>query len=221
MVERFFEGKDFNGEFKALIPKHYPKKYKSYIKEETNLLKLKTRGNNRILEAGVGIGRLIPKLAPFVKEFVGVDSAKLMLKKSKKIAKKFKNVKIIKCDLEKLGKRFSKGYFDYSLCVWNTLGNVKNEIKVLKELSKITKKDILVTVYKKGTLKDRINWYKKVGIKIKKIDKHKEIFYSQSGLISKSYSLQNLENLGKEAGLKIVSFKDLNKVMLFVEFAQK
>ncbi len=218
MVRDFFEGKDFKKEFKALIPRYYPEKYKDYIKEETRLLKTKVKGSNKILEAGIGIGRLIPELDPVVKEFIGVDNSNLMLKESKEIAKKLKNVKIIRCDLEKLSKVFSKNYFDYSLCVWNTLGNVKNEVKILRELSRVTKKSVIVSVYKKGTLKDRINWYKTVGIKINKIDKKREIFYSESRLKSKSYSIKDLRQIGKKAGLKISNSKTLAKVLLIIEF---
>lgn len=165
----------------------------------------------------MGIGRLIPILSPLVKEFVGVDRANLMLKKSKEVAKNFPNVKIIKGDLEKLNKVFPQNYFDYTLCVWNTLGNVKNEVKVLKQFGEITSKSIFITVYKKGTLKDRTNWYKTVGIKIARIDKKNEIFYSESGLKSKSYSLDELKNIAEQSGLKIKREKVLNNVILLVE----
>lgn len=219
--EKFFEGADFNKEeFKALIPKYYPPKYKKYIQEETKLLKKSLRSANRILEAGVGVGRLIPILSPLVSEFIGIDNAELMIKKSKEVAKDFLSAKIIKGDLENLSKIFPKNYFDYSLCIWNTLGNVKDEGIVLKELAKITSKSIFVTVYKKGTLKDRINWYKTVGVKIKKIDKHNEIFYSQSGLKSKSYSLSDIEKIAKSSQLKIKKSKILNSVILWVELVK-
>lgn len=219
--EKFFEGADFSGEeFKALIPKYYPPKYKKYIQEETKLLKEYLGGANRILEAGIGVGRLIPILSPLVNEFIGIDNAELMIKKSKEAAKDFLNTKIIKGNLENLSRIFSKNYFDYSLCVWNTLGNVKNEIIVLKELAKITSKSIFITVYKKGALKDRINWYKTVGIKIKKIDKSNEIFYSQSGLKSKSYSLSDIEKIAKSSRLKIIKSKILNNVILWIELVK-
>ncbi len=215
MKETFFEGKDFEGEFKALIPKYYPQKYKEYIEEEIKLLKLKLSGANRVFEAGVGIGRLIPKIAPIVKEFVGVDNAELMLTKAKEVAKSFPNVKIIKRDLEKL--EFDDNYFDFSICVWNTLGNVENEITILKELSRVTSGSIIITFYKKGTLEDRKNWYETVGINIIEIDKENEIFYSESGLKSKSYSLEDIKDLAEKSNLEIKETKILNNVILWVE----
>ncbi|MFA6065403.1 MAG: methyltransferase domain-containing protein [archaeon] len=222
MKEEFFEGKDFeNGEFKALMPKYYPQKYKKYIQQETRLLRIKVKNANRILEAGVGIGRLIPELSPLVNEFIGIDNAKLMLKKAKEISKTFQNAKILRAELEKLGDTFQENYFDFSLCVWNTLGNVKDEVTVLKEMSKVTSKSIFITVYYKGTLKDRENWYKTVGVKISKIDEKNEIFYSQSGLKSKSYSLEDIEKIAKRAGLKIKDYKILGKVILWVELTRR
>lgn len=206
-------GKDF----KALIPKFYTPIYKKYIREEVKLLTKNCAGAERVLEAGVGIGRLIPIVSPLAREFFGVDNANLMVEKSKEVAKKFSNVKIIKGGLEELSKVFPKNYFDYTLCVWNTLGNVKDEVKVLKQFGKITSKSIFITVFRKGTLMDRMNFYKAVGMKIKKIDKKNEIFYFATGFWSKAYSLEEIERLSRQSGLKVKHGKVLNNVMLWVE----
>jgi len=221
MNNNFFEGKDFEHKFKALIPKYYPSEYKKYIEEEKRLIISKVKGENKILEAGVGIGRIIPFIAPKVKSFVGIDNASLMLDESKKTSKKYKNVKIRKLDIEEISKNYSKDYFDYSLCIWNTLGNVKNEVKVLSELSKVTSKEIIITVYKKGTLKQRKKWYETVGIEIKKIDKKNEIFYTKSGLKSKSYNLNDIKEIAKKANLKIKSHKILSNVILYIELCKE
>jgi len=219
--EKFFEGADFKDkEFMALMPKYYPVKYKKYIDEETRLFKKTVKGADRILEAGVGIGRLVPILSPLVKEFIGIDNAKLMLKRAKDVAKDFSNAKIIYGNLEKMGKLYPKNYFDYSLCIWNTLGNVKKEEQILKELAKVTSRGIIITVYKKGTIKDRENWYKTVGIKIKKINPENEIFYSLSGLKSKSYSVEDITEIAKKAQLKIKKVVNLNGVILYVELSK-
>lgn len=84
-------------------------------------------------------------------------------------------------------------------------------------MAKVTRKSIFVTVYLKGTLKERINWYKTVGIKISKIDKENEVFYSESGLKSNSYSLENMEELARLSNLKIKDSKILVGLMLWVE----
>ena len=222
MKDEFFEGKDFEGEeFKALMPKYYPSKYKKYIDEETALLKLKLKGSNRILEAGVGIGRLIPDIAPIVKEFVGIDNADLMLKKSQELTKKFSNVEIIKGELENLSELFPNNHFDFSLCVWNTLGNVNDETQILKEIAQITKKSIFITVFHKGTLEDRKKLYKTLGIKMMKIDEKNEIFYSESGLKSKSYGLEDIKEIAKASNLQVNASRILGEVILWVELASQ
>lgn len=219
-MNNFFEGKDFkNSQFRALIPSYYPAEYQNYISEEIKLLKqiVKTK---TVLEAGVGIGRLIPILAPFVKKFVGVDNALLMLQKAKSEAHKFKNVEIIEGNLENLSSIFSKNYFDTSLCLWNTLGNVEDEVRVLKELLEVTKDFIIITVYKKGMLEQRKNWYRTVGISIKEIDEKNEIFFSHSGLRSKSYSIEDIKEICKKVGLTLKDHRVLSGVMLWAELVK-
>ena len=156
-----------------------------------------------------------------MKEFVGIDNADLMLKKSQEVANKFSNVKIIKGELENLSKLFPRKHFDFSLCVWNTLGNVKNEVQILKEIAQVTKKSIFITVCHKGTLEDRKNWYKTIGVKIFKVDEENEIFYSESGLKSKSYSLEEVEEIAKASNLQVKASRILGKVILWVELASQ
>lgn len=214
-----FEGGDFKtGAYKPLTPEYYPEKYQAYIKEETELLIEKCSGKKRVLEAGVGIGRLIPILAPLVGEFVAVDNAQFMIEKSQNTAKDFSNVTIQKCELEELSKKFDPKFFDVSLCVWNTLGNVKDEVTVLKELKAITAGSIIVTVYKKGTIEDRKNWYSTIGMTVERIDEQNEIFYIKNGPGSKAYSLEDLQNIGSSVGLSIAEHKVLNGVMNWVEY---
>lgn len=218
MPNKFFEGADFRkARFKALMPAYYPQQYQQYIRQETALLKRRLKRASRVLEAGVGIGRLIPELAPLVGELVGIDSAALMLKRSRIAAKSFANVVIKKCSIEHLSQRFPGQHFEYSLCIWNTLGNVRDEVKALKALARVTSKSIFVTVYRKGTLKQRTLWYKAVDIPLQKIDAKKEIFYTASGLVSRSYGLQDLQRIAAKAGLRIKEAKVLAGVMLWVE----
>lgn len=222
MRNDFFAGKDFSGtSFKALMPRYYPKEYQEYIKQETRLLKNEVSEKTSVLEAGVGNGRIIPAVASKVKRLIGIDSSDVLLREAILKSKRYQNVQIINGYLENLGKIFPKSYFDISLCIWNTLGNVKEEIKVLKELRKVTSGEIIITVYLKGTLKNRLNWYKTLGIKIDKVDREKEIFYTKSGLRSKSYSIQDMVDLADQSGLKITEIKVLNNVMMWVKMKNR
>jgi len=217
--EDFFEGRTYkSGEFKGLIPKYYTKKYQNYINEEVALLKLKVKGDNKILEAGVGIGRLIPDLAPLVKSFIGIDTADFMIQKSQNIAKNYSNVEIFKKDILSISKDYPKNYFDYSLCVWNTLGNIKDPIKTLKELFSVTKKSIFITVFYKGTVKDRLELYKAIDVKVIKYDK--EELFSLEGYTSKTFNENDIKKIANESGLVVKETKILGGVILWAELTK-
>jgi len=220
MTSDFFEGKDFGEEFKPLNPKYYPKSYQEYIEEETTVIKNIVNGSKRILDVGVGTGRMIPLYAPIVKEYIGIDNAEYMINQSNKIAKQFKNVRIIKENIEDLNKRFPKDHFDYSLILWNTLGNVKDELVALNNLKEITKKSILITTFHRGHLEQRKEWYKSVGIELDHIDERTETIYSKSGLLSKSYTLEDFKEFASKVNMKIKDHKILAGVCIFVELTK-
>ncbi len=222
MEKGLFDGAGFEDSlYKPLLPQYYPQEYKKYIKEEVQLLRKRVMGASSILEAGVGIGRLIPELAPLVKEFVGIDKSDFMMKTSRRVAKKFSHVTIIQGDLEKLDTLFMPKHFDFSLCMWNTLGNVYDDVLVLKQLGNVTKKSIFVTVHKKGEITKRKNWYATVGITPKKVDEEHEIFYFEGGVPSRSYSLADLTSMAKQANLTILSSKTLGGVVLWAELSAR
>jgi len=206
MKRGLFSGQDFEEEFRPLIPNYYPKKYREYTKQEINFLKINLKGSNRVLEAGIGIGRIISEIAPLVKEFYGVDNS----------AKNFSNVKILKLDLENIDDKFPDLFFDYTLCLWNTLGNLDNDALILKKLSKVTLKSIIVTVHKKGKIEDRINYYNTVGINYSRYNEQ-ETFYFSGGTTSKAYSVNDLRRLAKKSGLILKNFKTLAGVVILAE----
>lgn len=218
----FFEGEDFPGRpFKALMPKFYPPEYQEYIRQETVLIEEKLRGKGKILEAGVGIGRLIPIIAPLVKEVIGIDKAGLMVEQSQEVSKAFNNVTIVKFELEKLTSVFPAGSFDATICAWNTLGNVEDEACVLRQFKQVTNGPVLISVFLKGILEQRKNWYKTVGIELDDVDEASETVYTTTGLKSKAYSLDELSKFAEEAGLFIKDSKVLNNLVLWAELGNK
>ncbi len=220
MSNNLFEGTGYEGDYKPLMPEYYPPQYKKYIDEEIELLKIKLKGADNILEAGVGIGRLIRHISPIVGKLIGIDNSDYMIKKATEVASGFGNVEIKKLDLEKISEKYPQGFFDYSLVMWNTLGNVSDEVLFLKSLAEVTKKEIIITVHKKGTLPQRRNWYKTVGIEVEKVDEDSETVYTDSGLRSKAYNLEDIQILAEKVNLKIENSKVLSDVVLWVELAK-
>ncbi len=203
MGSDFFEGKTYKGKhFKGLDPSYYPIEFQQYIAEETELLKKHLQGAERVLDAGIGTGRIISSIAPLVRELVGVDNAEFMLHQARERAKEFKNVKIIKGNVENLSKLFPRNYFSHAICIWNTLGNVKDERKVLEQIAKVTNGDICITVFHKGTIQQRKVFYKKVDVEVEKIDAKTETFFLK-GYESRAYSYSDLAKIASDVELKI------------------
>jgi len=217
MSIKFFEGSDYKQQpFKGLIPSFYTEPYKRYIEEETELVKKVVLGKRNILEAGVGIGRTIQFIAPCVEKMVGIDIADRMLDEAQEVAKQYSNVEIRKLAIETIGSEFSKGFFDVSLCLWNTLGNVDDEVAALRAINDVTNETIFVTVFFRGTLKLRKELYKAIGVEMDHVDEETETFYSKSGLRSRSYRIEDLEKIANEANLKVVNHGILGGVVLWV-----
>lgn len=219
MSKKLFEGGSYLGDYKPLMPKYYPLQYQKYIEEEVGLLRHKLGGSEVVLEAGVGIGRLIPIISPLVSKLVGVDNSDYMIEKSREVASQFKNVEIYKANLEEIVNNYPENFFDYSLILWNTLGNVANEVDILKSLAYVTKKEIVITVHKKGAIAHRKNWYETVGIKVKQVDKD-ETVYTEDGLRSKSYNFEDLSSLASLSGLKVKEQKDLAGVVIWITLSK-
>ena len=73
---------------------------------------------------------------------------------------------------------------------------------ILKKLSKVTSKGILISVYMKGTLNDRKEWCKTVGVDVRKIDEKNEIFfYSDDEQKSKSYNIDDISIIAERIGI--------------------
>ena len=152
---------------------------------------------------------------------IGVDKAELMVEQAEESARDYANVKVVKGELEKLAELFPKEYFDVCVCAWNTLGNVQAEAKVLSQFREVTNGPILVSVFLKGTLGQRKNWYKAVGIELDHVDSASETVYTKTGLTSKAYSLKEITALAKQVGLGVKDSKVLNNLVLWVELESK
>lgn len=218
---KFFEGKDYEkGDFKPLTSKFYTPAYQRYIKEEELLVCTKVMGAKRVLEAGVGTGRMLRRLSPIVRQVVGVDNSQLMLEESRRVASRFRNVKIIEGNIEELGSMFPVNHFDFVLCLWNTLGNLDDNARALVEMTKVASKEILVSVHLKGALAERRKWYSAVGVEIKKIDRSTETVYTKDELVSKAYSVNDIKSLAMETGLMLTDLRVLGDVVLFAQFSK-
>lgn len=95
------------------------------------------KGNSklRILDLGCGTGIYLPHICSISKDVYGCDLSQVMLARAKS---KCTNVKFTLASAENLP--YTSDYFDVVFC-FNSFYHFNNQIKVLKEINRILKKD--------------------------------------------------------------------------------
>ena len=104
----------------------FPSDYQKYLQREEELLIKFLNPNDNILDIGCGIGRLIPKIAPLVSSYVGIDKNRLYIKEAKNIASKYKNTKVLVLDAINLSSKFAQDTFDKSISTFNTINTIED-----------------------------------------------------------------------------------------------
>lgn len=180
----------------------YPLVYRKYLDKEKKFVLQGLSPSDKILDVGCGIGRLIPEIAPRVTLYIGIDNDQSYVKKANETAMTHPNASVMLLDAHKLQRKFRKNEFDKAIITWNTLGCVKNDKKVLEGLSKVVKNQIIFSVVAKGSLKDRVKYYRMLGIKFG-VDKKTETIYSDSWGVVRAYNKEEIKKLCKECGFSI------------------
>lgn len=196
-------------EVKARETKQYPKAYQKYLKKELAWVKSRIGYTDSLLDAGCGDGRLTPILSKLCNHYVGVDLDAHALSKANRF--KSNRIKFLKADLAKLSKHFRKNSFETVVCLWNTLGNIENDQQALSELFWVASKTCLITVVKKGNLKKRIDYYKKLKSPYS-LDKKTETFHSKAWGVARAYSKAELRKMCQKAGFKVKEIVSLGKI---------
>ena len=180
---------------RVLNKKFWPQELKEYLKAEDNYLLKVLKPNSIILDVGCGEGRHLKLLAKISKKLFGIDYSKSMLEIARKELSNFNKIELF---LEEANKtHFQNNYFDYSICMFNTLGNIsKSKQKdVLVELKRITKKygKIIISVYSENALETQKEFYKNIGLDIIKTDD--DFVYTKQNINSERFTKEKLENL--------------------------
>ena len=191
-----------------------PPIYQDYIKKEKSWIKKKIKHTSSLIDVGCGEGRAVSFLSKLTDSYMGVDFDSKAISKAKKLENKKIKFKIL--DVTKLSDYFSRNSFEISVCLWNTIGNIENDERAIKEMYKITSKRCFITTLKKGNVKERIHYYNSYKINYK-LDKRNEIFYSDAWGIARAYSRGDFKTLCRNVGFKVVSTVDLGKIGFGVE----
>lgn len=112
------------------------------ILAERIIRRIKTNSIKRLADLGCGDGYLIYRLSreSKVKEFYAVDMSKIRLDRVKKSVRRIKTIRADITDLP-----FDQGFFDVVVCS-EVLEHVKDYKKAIRELLRVTKKQLVITV---------------------------------------------------------------------------
>lgn len=195
----------------------YPEIYREYLEKETAFVKKYAEGAYMLLDVGCGTGRMIPILSPIVGTYVGIDNNLEYLEQAEEVAANSEyeeNTRIILLDAEKLSKEFSEKEFDVAICLWNTLACVKNDKKVIHEISKVAKKCIL-SINAKGSLAKRKQYYDSLGLGYT-VDEQTETIYSEQWGQTRAYSKEEINVLLRETDFTIQTIELVNDLAYLV-----
>lgn len=175
---------------------------KNWLTKENLYLKKNIKKDSVVLDVGCGFGRSTETVAKSVKKVVGIDNNKEFIKKIKNKLLKFENVEIFFEDAKKM--HFSDNTFNYTICMGNTFGDFgKDKLNILKEMKRVTQKGgrVIISVYSENALNTRIKEYKKIGIKINKIQNG--TVYTNDGLTLEQFSKEKIKRIFKAVGLHV------------------
>jgi len=189
----------------------YPKEFQKFLKKEVEIVKELVNSKDKVLDVGCGNGRAIPEISPLVSKYVGIDIDEDYLSQARVLAKKFKNSRIIKLNVENLSDSFKENEFDKSFCLFNTISCFKNYKKALKEIYYVTKNKFYFSVCAKGSKKIRQEYYDMIGVEVK-FDKS-ETSYSKAWGQVKAFDEDEIKTFCKEIGFKI------EKIILINEYS--
>jgi len=169
-----------------------------------------------VIDIGAGYGRILPQLAPLVKDIIAVEIDSKMFNELKRRSIKYTNVAVIQGDANCLS-RLLYGVeltMPVILSLQNSLGTWKgNSKKAIKQMRKIAEQkhgEIIISLFRQKALREYgAKMYKSlknlVGeIDLKKTEFKKGIFRSKTGYVSKWWTKNEMGEIKKILGGKIM-----------------
>ncbi|MCK4327948.1 MAG: class I SAM-dependent methyltransferase [Candidatus Diapherotrites archaeon] len=169
-----------------------------YWKAEEELLDEAIEEGVTLLDVGSGRGKHLKLLSPRLKKGIGIDVSKPLLNAANLGLAGIYNVAVIEANVKEMP--FADGSFDYTLCMFNTLGNILDTEKALKEMARVTKKKIVITSYLPGSLEERKKFYGQCGWAITSTDEDCDRVHTREGFVSWRIEKEWLEESLKELG---------------------
>lgn len=186
--------------------KDLPSSYKAWFKEEKEFLRKNVDSKTKLLDVACGDGKGLKMVSDIIKEGVGLDFDENALKDAKNNFKDSSNIKFVLGDAESLP--FEENSFDVVICIGSLCNAGDKKVRWLEEMGRVSKKNgsIILSVYSEDAFDERIKFYKKLKVPIKKIEGTK-VFLDDKEIkdnTSEQFSKKDLEELFSKSKLELI-----------------
>ncbi|GEM_PF-1095535 len=154
-----------------------------------------------ILDVGFGKGRYLIELSRRENlHVVGIDYSLLMQLLTRRIAQ-LNGIAVDARDGDATKMVFPDSSFDVTICMYNTLGNIPEDVRALGEMKRVTRKGglVIISLLSEHALPFQLAIYHEMGLTVKETTDDR--VYTHQGLVSKRHTKLALKNLMEKVGL--------------------
>lgn len=191
--------------------------YKELFAKEDKYLINHISKDSSVLDIGCGNGRNIETLLSLTKNITGIDIEESAVKESREKFKGIPEITIAKADV--LDLPFPENSFDV-VTLMLTLVNFNNKkTEALREMKRVVKDNgkLIMSVYSEEALENRLKQYEEVGVPVKEVSNTKVVF-GNPDVVSEQFSLSDIEEFGKEIGMKVENVEKVPGIAYIFEF---
>ncbi|OGZ63258.1 MAG: hypothetical protein A3C58_03385 [Candidatus Staskawiczbacteria bacterium RIFCSPHIGHO2_02_FULL_34_10] len=193
--------------------------YKQLLIKEDEYLKKHIAKNSSVLDIGCSNGRNIETMLSVTKNITGIDIEESAVLKTQDKFKTIPTVKILKGSVFNLP--FPDKSFDIAVLMCTLVNFENKKTEALKEMKRVIKDSgkLIISVYAKDALKNRLEQYKKINLPIKEISDKKVIFENilEAGT-SEQFSISDIKELGKDIDIKVENLEKVPEIAYIFEF---
>lgn len=187
--------------------------YKELFDAEHRYLINNIPSNSKVLDIGCGEGRNMKSILEITPNVYGVDNDAKAVIDAKRNFEDINTVEIFQGEATNLP--FEDKTFDVVtfLMILPNLNNDKE--KALKEALRVLKDDgfVILSTFAETAFEERMKIYKQINAPIKSIEGTKVIFDESLGAnISEQFSLEQINDLVKQTGLKVDKHEKVNSI---------
>jgi ubiquinone/menaquinone biosynthesis C-methylase UbiE len=187
--------------------------YQELFDAEIKYLLDNIKSGAKTLDIGCGEGRNIKTILNRSKDVTGIDNDPIAVKDASDNFSGIPSVRIVCAEAVNLP--FEDESFDVVTFLMILPNLDKQKEKGLREAARVLKSDglLILSTFSEEAFDERMKVYKKVGAPIELVEGTKVIFDKSVGAnISEQFSFEEINNLAKSAGLKIIKHSKIGKL---------